>query len=201
MARFPERLIASLAAAGLLLQLGILVGAAWGRGESGWGAAANCFSYFTILTNLLVALAFGLPAAWARSALVRGGLTLHIGVVGLVYELALRRLWHPEGLQFLADLLLHDAVPLSVIAWWLLKRRRGALAWPDALWWLLYPAAYLAFALWRGFSSGWWAYPFLNAASLGAPRVALNAGLLVLLFTGLGLGLVAWDRRGHPPRL
>lgn len=201
MARAPERLIAALAAAGLLLQLGILVGAAWGRGESGWGAAANCFSYFTILTNLLVALAFGLPAAWARSALIRGGLTLHIGVVGLVYELVLRRLWHPEGLQFLADLLLHDAVPLSVAAWWLWRRRRGALEWPDAFWWLLYPAAYLAFALWRGFAGGWWAYPFLNATSLGAAQVALNAGLLVLLFTGLGLGLVAWDRRGNPLRL
>ena len=201
MARLPERLIAALAAAGLLLQLGILVGAAWGRGESGWGAAANCFSYFTILTNLLVALVFGLPAAWARSALVRGGATLHIGIVGLVYELVLRRLWHPEGLQFLADLLLHDAVPLSVIVWWLLSRRRGALAWTDACWWLLYPTAYLAFALWRGFFTGWWAYPFFDAASLGAARVALNAGLLVLLFAGLGLGLVAWDRRGNAIKL
>lgn len=193
--RVAGLLIALLACMGLALQLGILLGGAWAKGHSGWGAAANFFSYFTILSNLLVAVSFAVPGAFWRSARTRGGVTLYIAVVGLVYEGVLRRLWHPEGAQFIADLLLHDAVPLTVVAHWLFLRERGALRWRDPLAWLAYPAAYLVYALLRGATTGWWAYPFIDASALGYARVLLNAAGLMVVFLGLGSVMVALDRR------
>jgi hypothetical protein len=121
--------------------------------------------------------------------------TLYIAVVGLVYEGVLRRLWHPEGAQFIADLLLHDAVPLAVVAHWLFLRERGALNRRDPFAWLAYPAAYLAYALLRGATTGWWAYPFVDASALGYARVLLNGAVLMAVFLGLGFGMVAMDRR------
>ncbi|HXC16181.1 MAG TPA: Pr6Pr family membrane protein, partial [Holophagaceae bacterium] len=156
-ARLAGPLIALLAITGLALQLGILLGAAWAKGHSGWVAAWNFFSYFTILSNLLVAISFTASIAFWRSARTRGGVTLYIAVVGLVYEGVLRRLWHPEGAQFIADALLHDAVPLTVVAHWLFLRERGALRWRDPFAWLVYPGVYLAYALLRGATTGWWA--------------------------------------------
>jgi hypothetical protein len=192
-----DLLIALLTTTGLALQLGILLGGAWAKGHSGWGAAWNFFSYFTILSNLLVAIAFTAPGAFWGRAGTRGGVTLYIAVVGLVYELVLRRLWHPEGAQFIADLLLHDAVPLAVVARWLFLRERGALRWRHPFIWLAYPGAYLAYAVARGELTGWWAYPFLDASTLGYGRVLLNAAGLLTLFVVLGMAMVAWDRPGN----
>lgn len=191
-------LIALFAIAGLVLQLGILLGAAWAKGQSGWGAVANFFSFFTILSNLLVAIAFTVPGAFWKGAMARGGVTLYIAVVGLVYELVLRRLWHPEGAQLIADLLLHDAVPLLLVAHWLLLRERGGLRWNHPFIWLVYPGAYLVYALLRGAFTGWWAYPFIDASVLGYGRVMLHAAGLLVVFVTLGMALVGWDRRGNP---
>ncbi|HET6331086.1 MAG TPA: Pr6Pr family membrane protein [Holophagaceae bacterium] len=194
-ARWAGIFIPFIAIAGLALQLGILLGGAWAKGRSGWGATANFFSYFTILSNLLVAISFAAPSAFWRSARTQGGVTLYIAVVGLVYELVLRRLWHPEGAQFIADLLLHDAVPLTVVAHWIFLRERGALQWRDPFAWLVYPGVYLAYALLRGALTGWWAYPFIDASALGYGRVLLNAAGLLMVFLALGMGMVGWDRR------
>lgn len=76
-------------------------------------------SYFTILTNILVALFFTahiMPGKrsmfwfFSRSATA---ITVYITVVGLVYQVLLRRLWSPTGLQWVADELLHSVVPCS----------------------------------------------------------------------------------------
>ena len=66
----------------------------------------NFFSYFTILTNILAALAMTLPviapdssagAYFARPS-VRTALATYIIVVGITYHLILRHEWNPEGL-------------------------------------------------------------------------------------------------------
>lgn len=193
--RFAGLAIALLAFSGLVLRYGLLLSDALNFGESGWGITGTFFSYFTILTNLLVVVVFSAPGAWFRSARTRGSVTLYIVVVGVVYELLLRRLWHLEGLQFLSSLLLHDAVPLAVLAHWLFLREESALRWTDPFAWLAFPLGYLAYALARGAYMGWWAYPFIDASELGYVRVMINAAGLVAMFVALGLAMVAWDRR------
>jgi hypothetical protein len=65
------------------------------------------FSFFTILTNSLVAIYFSLitlkaeKGLWAR--IYQPGtltaITVYITIVGLVYQIILRPLWQPTGLQ------------------------------------------------------------------------------------------------------
>ena len=150
--------------------------------------------YFTILTNGAVAVLMGRCALGAAlSARLQGGLVLSIVMVGLVYHAILARLWAPQGLAWWTDQALHTATPLLTLAWWLGfgDRRVGLRDLPS---WLTWPAAYAAYALVRGTLTGFWPYPFLDADTLGWPRVALNVTGMVLAFALLGVGLIALAR-------
>lgn len=187
--------IALLALAGLGLRYGLFLSEAWASGLTTWRATGNFLSYFTILANLLVALAFLAPLPFLRGAGARGGVTLYAVQVGLVYEALLRRIWHPQGAEFLASLILHDAVPLGVLAYWLLLREKGALRWSQPVAWLAFPTAYLGYVVLRGEFTGWWLYPFLDASALGYLRVCLTATALLALLLVIGMAMVLWDRR------
>jgi hypothetical protein len=195
-AKIAGTAIALLALSGLGFRYSLFLSQAWASGLSTWRATENFLSYFTILANLLVVIAFLAPLPSLRDAKVRGGVTLYIVKVGLVYEALLRRVWHPQGAEFVASLILHDAVPLAMLAYWLLLREKGALRWSQPLAWLCVPIAYLAYVFARGRLTGWWLYPFMDASRLGYPRVLLAATALIALFLILGLAMVAWDRRG-----
>lgn len=84
------------------------------------------FSYFTILTNILVAVCFTmllLQSASTRKNLfttpkVLTAVTVYILIVGLVYNIILRYLWKPEGMQLIADELLHSVNPVIFVLFW-----------------------------------------------------------------------------------
>ena len=83
------------------------------------------FSFFTILTNAMVAFYYTLAIIKPTTAIIQKAgtvtaITVYITVVGLVYQIVLRPLWHPEGLQKIVDELLHAVVPLMVIMYWYL---------------------------------------------------------------------------------
>ena len=190
--------IALLALTGLGLRYSLFLSQAWDSGLSTWSATGNFLSYFSILANLLVVLAFLVPGSFLRGAKARGGVTLYIVKVGLVYELMLRPVWHPQGAEFFASLLLHDAVPLAVLVYWLLLREKGALRWSQPIAWLAFPVAYLGYVLLRGEFTGWWLYPFMDARTLGYLRVSLTSAALLALLLVLGLAMVTWDRWRMP---
>lgn len=187
--------IALLALVGLGLRYGLFLSQAWACGLSTWRATGNFCSYFTVLVNLLVVVVFVAPGSAFRRAQVRGAVTLYALLVGLVYEAMLRRVWHPGGGEFLASFLLHDAVPLAVVAHWLVFREKGALREATPSTWLGFPVLYLAYVFARGAFTGWWLYPFMDATALGYLRVLINACALLGLLLILGWGMVLWDRR------
>jgi hypothetical protein len=116
----------------------------------------------------------------------------------MVYSLLLRQLWNPQGLQWVVDVILHDVIPVGYALYWLLFGPRDPLRWKDALAWLAYPAAYLVYVLARGAVSGLYPYPFMNVKVLGYGIVLAHAGVLFLVFLGMGLLVVAvgrWRRR------
>jgi len=123
------------------------------------------FGYFTILTNIGVALVATAVALGWRNALAgpraRFLAATSIVLVGLVYSIALRSEWNPTGLQKVADFALHDASPLLFIMVWILAPN-GTLGRRDFWWALAPPALYVAYALARGAADGWYAYWFLN---------------------------------------
>jgi hypothetical protein len=150
--------------------------------------------YFTILTNFGVANVLGATAfGFHATPRLQGGLLLSILMVGVVYHAILARLWAPQGLAWWADQGLHSAVPLLMLAWWLLCGARR-VSWRDLPAWLAWPTIYAGYALIRGAVTGFWPYPFLDADQLGWPLVLTNVAGMVLAFTALGLGLITLAR-------
>jgi hypothetical protein len=163
------------------------------------GTVVTYFSFFTILTNILVAVIFTATVfslgEFFRSSSVQAGAVAYIAIVGIVYRLLLRQLWNPQGLQWVADVILHDIIPVGYVLYWVLFGSRRGLHWKDALAWLAYPAVYLVYLLVRGAVSGLYPYPFMDVKVLGYGSVLAHAAVLLLVFLGMGLLVVAVGRR------
>jgi len=79
--------------------------------------------------------------------------------------------------------------------YWLLFAPRAGLSWKDSITWLIYPGVYLVYILARGAVSGLYPYPFVDVKVLGYGGVFARSGLLLLVFLGMGLLVVAIGRR------
>jgi hypothetical protein len=158
----------------------------------------NFFSYFTVQSNILVALI--LTASLLRSGSIlststfQSAVAVYIFIVGLVYNLVLRGIWEPQGLQLITDNILHVVVPLLFVVWWAIFTPGKILQWNDLLPWLIYPAFYLIYSLIRGLMVNWYPYPFLDADKNGYARVAINSIFVLLAFLAVGFGLIAVNR-------
>ncbi|WP_440223049.1 Pr6Pr family membrane protein [Dokdonella sp. MW10] len=195
--RVAAALVAATAAFALGLQYGLLVAAK--RETSGVALATLEFlSYFTILSNLMVAVVTTAAVADRPARLlgegVRGAVAVYIGVTGLIYVTVLAALWQPTGWQHVADTLLHAVVPLAYLAWWACSRPRGGLRLAHVAWWLAWPAAYLALVLARGAWLGAYPYPFIDVGVLGANRAFVNALAVAGVFLVVGLIVLGADR-------
>lgn len=166
------------------------------------GAVITFFSFFTILTNILTAAVFTAVAfqpkdgwgKWLCRPSVQAATAVYIAIVGMVYQLLLRQLWNPQGAQWVADVLLHSILPVGYVVYWLLFAPRAELSWKDSVTWLIYPGLYLVYILARGAVSGSYPYPFVDVNVLGYGGVLARAGLLLLVFLGMGLLVVAVGR-------
>jgi hypothetical protein len=190
----------------LALQLFLMLVNSPAGGVAILGTLITFFSFFTILTNLLVALVFAAAVfrpgprwmEFLRRPSVQAGTAVYIAIVGIVYQLLLRQLWNPQGAQWVADVLLHRIIPLGYVLYWLLFAPRSPLRWKDAVAWLAYPGVYLVYILARGAVSGLYPYPFVDVNELGYAGVFTRAGIFLLVFLGMGLLVVAvarWTRR------
>lgn len=194
---------AAVACGALGLQLALTLGAAAREGLSTGAGLLLYLSYFTIWTNILVAVALTAAAAApgsragraASSPSIATAIAAAIAVVAVGYVLLVRDMWSPEGWLILADAGLHYITPALFLAfWWLaLAGKEPPSFWvvPIAL---AYPLAYLAFALARGAATGFFPYPFLDAAELGYASVAQTAAVLGAGYGALTSALVALAR-------
>lgn len=201
-ARTSAALVAAVATFALVLQYVLLVRMTLGS-IGPLLATVRFFSYFTILSNLLVLLvtatfAFtpaSAPGRWFAHPLVRGAVALYIGVTFGIYATILHALWEPEGAQWWADSSLHYAVPVLYLSWWLFAVPHGALRWSDVLRWLLFPLAYVCWVFLRGAWIHEYPYPFLDLGVVALPEVLRNCAGVFAIFLALGAVLVAVDRR------
>lgn len=160
------------------------------------------FSFFTILTNLLVAVALTLPVIGAGSRLgiraasedVRAGVTMYAVVVGLVYHFLLHSTWNPQGWSYVANIALHYVMPAAILIDWLVFTAKGRLRWIDAGKWLAFPLIFGIWTLLHGAVSGWYPYWFIDAGDLGLGHTLINFGGLLLFFAIVGLIVVSIDR-------
>ncbi|NYH10119.1 Pr6Pr family membrane protein [Pseudomonas moraviensis] len=204
-AELRRRLITSAAVlgwAGLGVQLYLIFFARLSVGASLLGGLVSFFSYFTVITNTLVAVVLTCAVTdresatrrWFLQPWVSSGIAVSIAVVGLAYSILLRHLWHPQGWQFIADELLHDVMPLLFLAYWWLCVPKGSLRLKHLPLWLIYPLVYFAYALLRGHLLGAYAYPFIDVALLGYPQVFVNAGGILVGFVLIALLVIGIDR-------
>jgi hypothetical protein len=162
------------------------------------GTILRFFSYFTILTNILVALCLTTlllkpDSGWKKflsKPATLAAVAVYIFIVGLVYNIILRFQWQPQGMQRIVDELLHAVMPTVFVLFWLLFVPKKSLQWKDVFSWLLYPFFYLIFILIRGALSGLYPYPFIDVTILGYDKVLVNCLFMFLAFLFVSLLVV-----------
>ncbi len=167
------------------------------------GTIVQFFSYFTILTNTIVALCYSFllidPGKKGRTFWVfpktQAGIAVYILVVGIVYNLVLRFLWAPTGMQKIIDELLHTVAPGWFLFYWVLIAPKAGLKWRYALHWLLYPFIYLIYIMIRGAITDIYPYPFLDAYNHGYPKVIMSSLVILGLFLFLSLVFIAFAQK------
>ncbi|MDQ3524941.1 MAG: Pr6Pr family membrane protein [Chloroflexota bacterium] len=162
---------------------------------------SNFFSFFTIQSNIFAAVVLlisGLGVAHfdeRRWDLLRGAAVLYMFTTGVVYGLLLTG--YQEALQThipWVDTTLHRAIPLIMVADWLLDPPGRPIRFRTGLLWTLFPIAYLIYSLVRGSIVDWDPHPFLDPDLVGgypgvlAFCVGIALGILgfVWLVTGVG---------------
>lgn len=194
-ARVTAALLALIAWSALALQLYLTLATSHAEGVPVSRTLIRYFSFFTILSNLLVAFVLARSARDAERPGLQAAAAVYISVVGLGYTLLLRHIWNPQGLQKLADILLHDVVPVGYVLFWLIFcRKRKPLAWRSAFLWLIWPAIYLAYSMVCGSFTGWYPYHFLDPAEAGSASVISVIAIFVLAFLALGCAAIALTR-------
>lgn len=167
------------------------------------------FSFFTILSNVLVAISSTVitfsqersTKSFFERVSVISAITVYILVVAFVYNIMLRFLWNPEGLQRIVDELLHAVIPLFYFIYWLIFVSKKTLSWGSFFPWLIFPLFYCIYILVRGNLSNYYPYPFMDVSQLGIEQVLLNSLGVTVIFLFFSLLLICFAKILTKPRL
>ena len=194
-------ILAALGWVALALQLVVSIDLTTSAGRTVVAALWSYLGYFTILTNLLVAVT--LTRVWrgrksgstTPSISTISGVMLAIAIVGVVYHTLLSMRVPAMGpLWWTADRMLHYLIPILSVLWWLKYVPTHTLTYRDAVTWLAFPVGYLAYALVRGSFDGWYPYFFIDVGALGYRRTLMNATVLSVAMLSAGGIVVAGTR-------
>lgn len=157
------------------------------------------FSYFTILSNILVLYTSAtLTVNPSKQGRVWNVLRLNamagIVVTGIVHWFFLRPILHLSGGPYVADKLVHVAVPLLAVVGWAAFGPRQRISWSILLPSLIYPIVWVVYTLVRGAASSWYPYPFVDVGLHGYGVVALNCVGIAVLLLGVSVILLYADR-------
>ena len=150
------------------------------------------FSYFTIDSNLIAATVLLIGAARWRSEpsrrfdLVRGAAVVYMSVTGIVFTLLLSNTDVDTAIPWV-NTVVHELMPIVIVADWLLDPPRDRLTLRQGLLWLTFPLAWIAYTLIRGALVGLYPYPFLDPANGGYGSVLVYSIAILGLMT-----IVCW---------
>lgn len=156
----------------------------------------NYLSFFTIQSNLIAAALLILGVArWragpsSRVDLLRGGAVVYMLVTGTVYFLLLRNVEVDTAIPWVNSVV-HQVMPIVIIADWLIDPPATRLMATQGLLWLSYPAVWILYTLIRGPFAHWYPYPFLNPANGGYVTVALYSATILLLMLAVCAAVAA----------
>lgn len=184
-------LIALIAASGPILQYGLM---AYDESLATLPAkTVEFFSYFTILSNTLAAVALAAPlvapetrlAFWAEQAGPRAAIATYLAITAVVYHTMLAHTWDPRGLRLVATTINHTVTPAAFLIDLALRGGRGEARWIAALKSMAFPALFGVWTLAHGALSGFYPYPFMDVPKRGYPAV-----LLTIVQMGVAFALV-----------
>lgn len=175
--------------------------------EPWYESVIRYFSYFTLLTNAMVAvcctaLLVAPNSSWGRFFARTGTATaiaVYITIVGLIYNTILRGLRPLNGLQKVLNEVQHVIVPVLFVLYWCVFVNKSSLRWKDFLPWLWYPLIYILFILIRGSFSDFYPYPFIDMVNIGFRQTLINAIGMAVLFSVMSLAFIGigklWSRK------
>jgi hypothetical protein len=164
-------------------------------------SGVNFFSYFTILTNLFVAIVLITSAInlirrktpTETDDIIRGSATVSIAIVGIVFGLLLSHM--DSGMIPWTNFVAHYLMPVVMVLDWLIQPPNVKLL-PKHIWfWVIYPIAYLIYSLIRGAFTNWYPYWFIDPTKSPGDwtgvilfSAAITIGFLLVSFALLWLG-------------
>ncbi|RKR05632.1 hypothetical protein C8C83_4983 [Flavobacterium sp. 90] len=156
------------------------------------------FSFFTILTNSIVALCCGVIlfmktsqayAFFHRNSTLTA-ITVYILIVGLVYNIILRPLQDLTGIHKLNTEIFHTVVPLLFLLYWYFFTQKENIHWKSILIWLIYPVLYMIYTLFHGLYTDFYPYPFINVTKIGFTKAMQNGMFVLVSFVVMSLILI-----------
>ena len=159
----------------------------------------DLFSYFTVLSNTIVAVVLTMLAVRAhgrgwRFRVVRLDSLMMILVTGIVYAVLLAPTASTVGWQVPANSLLHQITPSVTLLVFLLVGPRGWLTWRTLPAALVIPIIWVVYTLLRGAVIQAYPYPFINVVKLGYPTVLMNVAAIAVFGLAIGAVLLGVDR-------
>lgn len=144
------------------------------------------FTFFTILSNILVTMCFTSNlfnfSSLFKSYKVQTAIAVYISIVAIVYNIILRFIWEPTGLQRIVDELLHVVNPIVFVIFWYMARNKISISYKFILKILAFPLVYLFTVLLIGNYSNHYPYPFLDINTIGYTSVVINSIGISLAF-------------------
>ena len=151
----------------------------------------NYFSYFTIDSNLIatgVLIAAALMrdrASTPRLDLIRGAAVVYMSITGVVFTLLLSNTDVDTAIPWVNSVV-HELMPLVMLADWLITPPAARLRLRHGLLWLSFPLVWIVYTIIRGAIVNLYPYPFLNPANGGYASVAVYCVAILIAMVVVG---------------
>lgn len=199
-----------LAAAAIVVAIAGQFAQSWSMVPDRGAFIVNFFSFFTILSNALAALAL-LAGAWFSLTrrvdpetyhLIRACVVTYMATTFVVYNLLLREISLDQATTVpWSNEILHVWAPLYLVVDWLLAPGRRPIEW-GRLWTIaIFPIVWAVYSMIRGAVVGWYPYPFLDPniePGVGYGGVAVYIIAIAAFILLVGAGIIAVSRTPWP---
>ena len=173
---------------------------------SSLGRLLNSYSYFTMWSNVTVAIVMTILAIAPHRGRVfrvfRLDALLMITVTGIIYWGLLASGNNSQGIDVIGNVFNHSITPVVTVVVWLLVGPRNWIRWWTPLAALGLPIAWAAYTMVRGALISQYPYPFLNVVKYGLSSVLVTIVMIAIfglvigyLYYGLDLLLSGKARR------
>lgn len=147
------------------------------------------FSYFTILSNIFVAIVSGRTVFSKQkvSENIKSSVLLYILITGSIYFAVLRNVWTPQGWKYAGDILLHYSTPILYLLFWIFSSGKSLLKKDFFIKVTIFPFIYLFYTFLKGIISGHYPYPFMEVDKIGYFAAVWNSIIILIIMLILSL--------------